>query len=154
MYTNGLFLNKFNNEELINSGLTRISISTYIGNAEGYKKYYGSHKYKQVMGNIRNILQVNKKHGNPVNITLHLRVDLPLNDLEDNKDLNFFKKYLDPKSITWLEEYENWSGLIKEKDIPKGAVLSKTSSYEEKKKSPCFEMYRRAYLIKWFCRSL
>ena len=147
LYTNGLFLNKFNNEELIKSGLTRISISTYIGNAEGYKKYYGSHKYKQVMGNIRNILQVNKKHGNPVNITLHLRVDLPLNDLEDNKDLNFFKKYLDPKSITWLEEYENWSGLIKEKDIPNGAILSKPNTYEQKKQSPCFEMYRRAQIL-------
>lgn len=147
LYTNGLFLNKFNNEELIHSGLTRISISTYIGNAEGYKKYYGSHKYKQVMDNIRNILKVNKKHGNPINITLHLRVDLPLDLLKNNKDLNFFKKYLDPKSITWLEVYEHWSGLIKEKDLPDGAVLSKTSSYQQKKKSPCFEMYRRAHIL-------
>ena len=57
------------------------------------------------------------------------------------------KKYLDPKSITWLEVYEHWSGLIKEKDIPKGAILSKTSSYEQKKKSPCFEMYRRAHIL-------
>ena len=147
LYTNGLFLNKFNNKELINSGLTRISISTYIGNAEGYKKYYGSHKYRQVMDNIKNILQVNKKFGNPINIQLHLRVDLPLDRLKNNKDLNFFKKYLDPKSITWLEVYEHWSGLINEKDIPKGAILSKTSSYEQKKKSPCFEMYRRAHIL-------
>lgn len=147
LYTNGLFLNKFNNEELIHSGLTRISISTYIGNAAGYKKYYGSHKYRQVMDNIKNILLVNKKYGNPINITLHLRVELPLDRLKNNKDLNFFKKYLDPKSITWLEVYEHWSGLIKEKDIPKGAILAELSSYEEKKKSPCFEMYRRAHIL-------
>ena len=65
LYTNGLFLNKFNSEELVFSGLTRISISTYIGNAEGYKKYYGSHRYKQVMNNIRNLLKVNKKIWEP-----------------------------------------------------------------------------------------
>ena len=78
------------------------------------------------MDNIKNILQINKKYGNPVNIQLHLRVDLPLDRLKKNRDLNFFKKYLDPKSITWLEVYEHWSGLIKEKDIPKGAVRQPT----------------------------
>ena len=88
LYTNGLFLNKFNSEELVFSGLTRISISTYIGNAEGYKKYYGSHRYKQVMNNIRNLLKVNKNM-NPINITLHLRVDLPLDRLKIIKILLF-----------------------------------------------------------------
>ena len=60
IYTNGLFLNRFNNNDLVNSGLTRIAISTYIGNAEGYKKYYGSAKYDQLINNIKKILKINK----------------------------------------------------------------------------------------------
>ncbi len=147
LYTNGLFLNKFDTEEIIKSGLTRIAISTYIGDAEGYKKYYGSAKYLQVMNNIKRILTTNYYLGNPVNITLHLRVDLPLSKLDNNDDLKFFKKYLDPKSITWLEEYENWSGLIKRKDIPVGATMSKKENFQTKLKSPCFEMYRRAHIL-------
>ena len=147
LYTNGLFLNRFDNSELVKSGLTRIAISTYIGNAEGYKKYYGSSKYDQVIENIKNILIINKKFGNPINITLHLRVDLPLENLEKNKDLAFFREYLNPESIHWLEVYENWSGLIKKKDIPKGARMSDISSRKQKTKSPCFEMYRKAHIL-------
>ena len=147
LYTNGLFLNRFNNNDLVNSGLTRIAISTYIGNAEGYKKYYGSAKYDQLINNIKKILKINKKFGNPVNITLHLRVDLPLENLKTNKDLAFFKKYIKPESIHWLEVYENWSGLIKKKDIPKGTRMSETSIHKQKAKSPCFEMYRKAHIL-------
>ena len=91
--------------------------------------------------------KVNKKYGNPINIQLHLRVDLPLDRLKNNRDLNFFKKYLDPKSITWLEVYEHWSGLLKKRIFQKVQYYQKQVHMKQKKKSPCFEMYRRAHIL-------
>ena len=50
--------------------------------------------------------------------------------------------------------YEHWSGLIKEKDIPKGAnIEQKHFHMKKRKKSPCFEMCGRLAKSKWFCRS-
>ena len=56
LYTNGLFLHKFNTKKLLTSGLTRIAISTYLGTKEGYKKYYGRGEYNLMIKNIINLI--------------------------------------------------------------------------------------------------
>ncbi len=147
LYTNGLFLNKFNTEKLLRSGLTRIAISTYLGNENGYKKYYGSNKYKLMIKNVTNLIKKNYHLGNIVNITLHLRVDLPEENWNKSSDFLNISKYLPSKNITWLTKYENWSGKISKKDIPKGCVIEEKSFDENKFKSPCFEMYRRIHIL-------
>ena len=40
-YTNGILLDKFGFDKILNSGISRLGISTYIGTSEGYKKFYG-----------------------------------------------------------------------------------------------------------------
>lgn len=147
LYTNGLFLNKFNTEKLLRSGLTRIAISTYLGNENGYKKYYGSNKYKLMIKNVTNLIKKNYQLGNIVNITLHLRVDLPEENWNKSSDFLNISKYLPLSNITWLTKYENWSGKISKKDIPKGCVIEEKSFDENKFKSPCFEMYRRIHIL-------
>ena len=57
LYTNGIYLDRFNLDDFCNSGLSRVSISTYIGNKNGYKKYYGVDQYGRVIKNIKNLLK-------------------------------------------------------------------------------------------------
>ena len=77
MYTNAIFLDRYNLKELVQSGITRIAISTYFGTRELYKKYYGVDQYQRVIKNIINIAEVNIKYNKPIHFTMHLRVELP-----------------------------------------------------------------------------
>jgi radical SAM protein with 4Fe4S-binding SPASM domain len=147
LYTNGIFIHRFDLKKLLQSGLTRIAISTYVGNAEKYKKYYGKNHYSQVIENIINLSKLNNELGKPINITLHLRVDLPKDKWQENPDFIQISKLVGQENISWLETYENWSGKIEADDIPEGCTLSEIVSIDEKKKSPCFEMYRRIHVL-------
>ena len=86
-----------------------MAISTYLGNTEKYKKYYGKNHYEQVVNNIINVASENIRLGSPVLITLHLRVDLPKTKWEQNKDFLRIIELVGKKNISWLETYENWS---------------------------------------------
>ena len=147
-YTNGLYLNRFDSREFILSGITRLSISTYLGDEEKYFKYYGSRKYKQMIENIKTITKMNNNLGKPVKIGLHLRVELPVTLWKDNKDYIEIKNLVGENNITFLDTYESWSGQIKESDIPIGTKMSdKNVNLNVKTKSPCFEMYRRVQIL-------
>ncbi len=37
LYTNAILLNRFDLDELLQSGLTRLAISTFVGGRDGYK---------------------------------------------------------------------------------------------------------------------
>lgn len=147
LYTNGIFLNRFNLKNLLQSGLTRIAISTYVGSAEKYFKYYGAKHYAQVIKNIIDLAELNNKLSNPLQITLHLRVDLPKEKWQQNNDFIKISKLISEENISWLEVYENWSGKINQSDIPEGCTLSDIVGIDEKIKSPCFEMYRRIHVL-------
>lgn len=147
LYTNGIFIDKFDLNKLLTSGLTRIAISTYVGNSEKYKKYYGKNHYERVIKNIINLAKLNIKLPKPIQITLHLRVDLPKEKWQMNKDFKQISYLVGNDNITWLEMYENWSGKITQDDIPEGCTLSEIKSIDEKIKSPCFEMYRRIHVL-------
>jgi len=147
-YTNGLYLNRFDVREFIQCGITRLSISTYLGDEEKYFKYYGSKNYRQIIENIKNITKMNNDLGQLVKIQLHLRVELPEELWKDNSDFIEIKNLVGEKNITFLDTYESWSGQIKESDIPKGTKMSNTNvNLNVKIKSPCFEMYRRVQIL-------
>lgn len=148
MYTNGLYLNRFDPKEFILSGITRLSISTYFGDEDKYFKYYGSKNYRQMIENIKTISKMNNNLGKPVKIQLHLRVELPTSLWKDNKDFIDIKKLVGDNNITYLDTYESWSGQIKISDIPTGSKMSDANvNLNAKSKSPCFEMYRRVQVL-------
>jgi len=146
LYTNGILLKKIGFQNLLTSGLTQLSISTFIGSKEGYLKYYGVNKYDLVMSNILEISKLNAQMGFPVNITLHLRVDLDQQAWRNSPIFKEIKKYIKNKNISFLTEYDNWSGKIFETDLPLGAKIETPIDIKEKSKSPCFEMYRRMHI--------
>ncbi len=48
LYTNGILLDKFGYEQTLQSGITRLAISTYVGSQEGYEHYYGKDEYTEL----------------------------------------------------------------------------------------------------------
>ena len=58
LYTNGILLNKFGYKNILDSGLNRLAISTYVGSKEGYIKYYQKDQYENVIQNIKEILEL------------------------------------------------------------------------------------------------
>ena len=147
LYTNGILLNKLGYKTILTSGLTRLAISTFIGSAEGYKRFYGSDQYKKVVRNIINVAKENKQLGYPVRITLHLRVEGQRSAWEATDTYQTIAKLIDVANIDYLDVYDAWGGLIQRDDIPDGTRLDVPLSVEQKSASPCFELYRRLHVL-------
>ena len=147
LYTNALFFDRYNLDELVSSGITRIAISTYFGSRELYKKYYGVDGYDRVIKNITDLLKKNKQVGKPINFTFHLRVEQPVERWQKNKEFIEISKLNDNKNISFKTKYENWSGMIKDDDLPEGCELGETLEFKNKIKDPCWELYRKFYIM-------
>mgnify|MGYP003629944636 CR=1 FL=1 len=146
-YTNAILLNRYDLEEFLLSGITRLAISTYIGSKEGYEKFYGKDKYETVVKNILDISEKNQELGRPVHMTLHLRTSNNESDWRVTEEYKKLAMLIGETNITFLESYDAWSGLIKKEDLPSGCGLEEPLPIEEKKHSPCFELYRRVHVL-------
>ena len=147
LYTNGLYFDRFDIKEFLESGVTRISISTFFGTKELYRKYYGTNGYERTIKNIKSLGIENRRLGYPVKIQLHLRVEKPEETWKNLPEYQEIEKILGKESISWLEMYENWSGKITQEDLPSGCFLSEQKTISEKIKQPCFEVYRRMHVL-------
>ena len=147
LYTNGILLDRTGYDTILKSGLTRLAISTFIGSAEGYHRFYGSSQYNKVVRNIIGIARANKQLGYPVRITLHLRVEGERSLWETTDIYKTIAELIDVSDIDYLDVYDAWGGLIQEDDIPDGTTLDTPLSVEEKSLSPCFELYRRLHVL-------
>jgi len=147
LYTNGILLNRFPTDDVLTSGLTRLAISTYVGTREGYKRYYGRDRYDKVITNIETIAQRNRELGSPVLITLHLRVAREEGEWKNTEAYRRFEELVGASNISFLESYDAWSGRIELGDVPAGCEMAESLPVEIKKKSPCFELYRRVHVL-------
>lgn len=147
LYTNGILLNRFPADDILTSGLTRLAISTYVGTREGYKHYYGKDKYDRVLTNIEAIGKRNRELGSPVLITLHLRVARDEGEWKTTPEYARFVELFGGSNISFLESYDAWSGRIELNDLPGGCEMAENLPIEVKKKSPCFELYRRVHVL-------
>lgn len=145
-YTNAIGLNNFDMEELLLSGITRISISATIGSREMYRRICGVDKYNLMLSNLLRLLEANKKLNHPVNIVLAVRNDRDFN-LSDSDDYKKIEKLLGRKKITRVPDargYDNWGGVIDKKDLPVESDFRKAAA---DKNEPCAEMYRRINVL-------
>jgi radical SAM protein with 4Fe4S-binding SPASM domain len=147
LYTNGILINRFGLDDILTSGLTRLAISTYVGTREGYKRYYGKDKYHRVIANIEAIARRNRELGSPVLITLHLRVARDEGEWKNTEEYRRFEALVGARNISFLESYDAWSGLIELDDVPAGCHMAESLPVKIKKKSPCFELYRRVHVL-------
>ena len=136
LYTNAILLERFGYGALLQSGLSRLAISTFIGSREGYKRYYGNDKYGKVVENIIEIARTNRDLGSPVRITLHLRVEGDRASWEKTETYQTIADLVGINNIDYLDVYDAWGGRITKEEVPEGTALDAPIPIMPKRKSP------------------
>lgn len=134
-FTNLIGLDSDKVDDFVNSGLTKIMISTCFQNREDYKRIFGVDQFDRVMKNIIALLESNKRNGSPIDIAILLRHDKGFN-LKNNR---YYQKISEfpHKIFVRNDDYDNWSGLIKLENLPKGQMFSENKN----KNFPCSQLY-------------
>ena len=144
-FTNAILLHRFGAEAILTSGLTVMSISTCLGSREAYKRLYGVDKYDQVVANIFDILETNRRLGAPVDVTLRLRIDKPFDTFYASELYGRLTALLDPSQIEILDnDWDDFRGIVKGSDLPAGHGFKQT--YVDKK-TPCYAMFRKLEVL-------
>ena len=134
-FTNLIGLNSERVDDFVNSGLTKIMISTCLQSREDYKRIYGVDQFERVMKNSLALLESNKRNGSPIQIGILLRHDKGY-DLKNNlyyRKISEFK----PKISVLNDDYDNWSGLVGLENLPKDQKFL----LEQVKNFPCSQLY-------------
>lgn len=134
-FTNLIGLDIERVDDFVNSGLTKVMISTCLQNREDYQRIYGVDHFKRVVKNILALLEANKRNGSPLEIGILLRHDKGC-DLKNNPYYQKIKEF-NPKISVLNDDYDNWSGMVDLKDLPKGQEFLKPQS----KEFPCSQLY-------------
>ncbi|MFT3767033.1 MAG: radical SAM protein [Minicystis sp.] len=118
--TNGIAIHKIGAEKLIESGISKIFISTAGFERQSYEEIYRSKDYDRMRGNILDLLRANKKAGGPVEITIGFRTNRPLEAVMSDADFQEIKA-LDP-AIDFGFAFDDWMGRIHFDELPVGFV--------------------------------
>lgn len=135
-FSNMIGANHKKADDIITSGLTQLMISTCLQGREDYKRIYGVDKFNEVMRNIVTLLDANKRHGNTLDISIWLRHDKGY-DLSSNSYYKKMSSYTSKISVL-NDDYDNWSGMVTQDDLPKGQQFKKQS---KDKTFPCAQFY-------------
>jgi MoaA/NifB/PqqE/SkfB family radical SAM enzyme len=146
--TNGILLYRYDAEELLMSGIDRLIISTPPFDRERFEKLCRSREYEKLLEGLEKLLLVNQKLGKPVRIEISFRSDIPLKDvLRTNDYQKYIKPYIDDerREISILVKgYDNWGGMIKQKDLLGEMELASIPRYKFR---PCSRMF--SCMIMW-----
>lgn len=144
-FSNGALLHRFGSAAILESGLKKLNLSTSLADPQRYKELYGVDQYDQMLENYRDLCRENKKRGYPVSITIMLRIDKPF---EPFLQSDLYKEFVDlvgEKHVRTLDIYDDYSGLVTEKDIPKGCTLTK-HRYADMIQ-PCYALFRTLQVL-------
>tara|TARA_B100000963_G_C22504484_1_gene615381 strand:- start:48 stop:1055 length:1008 start_codon:yes stop_codon:yes gene_type:complete len=145
MYTNLISIAKFGLNNIIDSGLTDIAISTSAFDEENYKKVYRNNNYRKMYNNIIELTNLNNKKSTKVNITISARTNKSLKDFRNDKDYKNLIKIFPENKIFYRNTFDNWGGKISLDDLNQGMKL-KNYSYQPRI-SPCSEFYSGPYIF-------
>jgi len=118
--TNGILLNQRDKyRSLIDNGVTFIGISTQGTSREMYTRVYGTDKYEQVMAGLFNLLDYNKRKGEPATIVIRFRNAQKPSDIVTSPD---YQRYIAPffsqkVRVNFTVDYDNWGGTITQRDL-------------------------------------
>lgn len=138
IYTNLIGLGNFNTKDFLLSGINKMDISTCIGSREMYRRIFGVDKYDVVMSNLKSLLEENRKLGNKVKIDISLRCEKPYALVRSSSDYKEIVKLYGRHPGILDNEYDNWTGVIDTKDLPKGQLFKKIKKMPE----PCSLFYK------------
>ena len=143
-YTNAVLLHKFNIEELIDLNITTINISTAIGSSEQFKRLFGADCYDKTFNNIVELISCNNSKKNKVDINILLRVDKPFEKVKETDDYKTIEKYVGTDKMVFLEEWDDWNGIITLDQLPKGHSFKSSIPVGT---IPCYALYRKLEIL-------
>jgi len=111
-FTNGILLDK---HDLSGLPIHHVDFSTSVG-AEQYQRLYGSDQYNLAMTNILIFLS---QEAIPAKVLL--RVDKPFKSVKKHPDYKHLTKWIRKKNVKFLDEWDDFQGVIKQVDLPLGA---------------------------------
>ena len=118
--TNGIAVHKIGAERLIQSGISKIFVSTSGFDRESYEQIYRSKDYDRMRGNVLDLLRENRRAGGPVEIVIGLRSNRPLEAVMADADFREIRAH-DPQ-IDWSFAFDDWMGRIDFDALPEGFV--------------------------------
>ena len=135
--TNAILLDKFGIQEVLDSGLTSITISTAGFDKEMYERVYKSNSYEKMKNNVLNLIQLNNEKKEPLNITIALRSDRRLEEVLKDKDFQPILEYNPQIDFAW--SYTSANGRIKSEMLSNEMRLRKVAL--KSKISPCVQLF-------------
>jgi radical SAM protein with 4Fe4S-binding SPASM domain len=139
--TNAILLDKHGVTDVLTSGLTSIMISTSGFDKESYKRIYRSPAYERMKDNVTRLVEENARLGSPVNISICLRTDRPLDQVMKDPD---FQPILDHHpTIDFAWSYRTVGGLITREMLPEPMQFRKVPA----KKEPCGSLFNGAMVL-------
>jgi radical SAM protein with 4Fe4S-binding SPASM domain len=135
-FTNLLFLDKFNIDEFLLSGLNSIYISTTAFDRKIYLRVYGSNLYDRFYMNLKTLLKRNEELNNPIKISINFRLDIPSWQAFKLKDFKQLIPYLKNVYIDATHKFDSWNGILKIEHLSGRMRLNKplTINY------PCYRL--------------
>ncbi len=133
--TNGVLLDQFGINEIIESGITSMDISTSGFHEDSYKRLHQSNSYLQMKINVHELLEKNSKAANPIQITLAIRTDRTLEDVMSDPDMQPILNHNPAVDFTW--SYTSANGRITAENLPASMKLRKLTI----KKEACVQTY-------------
>ena len=141
-FTNAILLHKYT-DELLNLPIKSIAISTALGSEEQFRRLYGRDLYKQTLHNIVEFLRRNKGR---IPVAIHLRVDKPFDMIKETTDYKIIEDLVGEKQMLFLEEWDDFNGLIKKSDLPRGDHHFRLARANPE--IPCYALYRKLHILK------
>jgi len=134
--TNGINLNQIGIDQLLESGIDEIGISTGPWDERLYQSIYCSKDYSRMRKNVTELLKKKAETGSPVEIKILFRSNLTMKKTLELPDYRTIR-YL-PHQVEFNTDFDTWLGNIKPEDLLEGMYLRPLSRLE---KEPCYWLY-------------
>ncbi len=133
--TNAILLDKHGVANVLDSGITAITISTAGFQREMYERVYRNQSYERMRRNVLELVKLNAERKKPLPVTIGLRTDRPLPEVIADPDFQPILAFNPEIDFTW--SFTSAGGRIKREALPQSMRLRTVS----KKIDPCAEMY-------------
>ena len=133
--TNCILLDKFGVDEVLQSGISALNVSTAGFDAEMYRRVYRNASYQRMRQNVLQLVERNTALGSPVAITIALRPDRPLEAVMADPDFQPILAHHPQLDFTW--SFTSANGRITRDILPASMKLRVVNSRPE----PCVNTY-------------
>lgn len=133
--TNAILADRVGIDALLTSGITTVNISTSGFDEASYRRIYRSSAYKRMRDNVTALARENSRLGRPVNLSIGLRTDRPLDEVMKDPDFQPILEHEPQIDFTW--SFATAGGRITREMLPAGMKLRANP----KKSEPCVNLY-------------